>query len=243
MVIICQYCNKEYSSYSSRSNHIKKYHTSDVANLSRNVSKKSDDLSKNVANCVTTSSPINKLPSNVCKYCNKQLCDRKYRWYHEKKCKYKDIENNSCEIIELKKEIEELKDILQKSLKIHPKQLQKINNELQNGNQFNNQGTININNTNNIQVVQLAQLGDENLLEVLSDKEILFILNNRAHGLREMIKLVHISDKYKQFKNVYITNLQNTIGYKYDAKSNNFIAVNKNELLDELIDCRMFKTC
>lgn len=27
MVILCQYCNKEYSSYSSRSNHIKKYHS------------------------------------------------------------------------------------------------------------------------------------------------------------------------------------------------------------------------
>jgi hypothetical protein len=86
----------------------------------------------------------------------------------------------------------------------------------------------------------MAQLGDENTLEVLSENEKLYILNNKAHSLREIIKLLHISDKYKQFKNVYITNLQNTIGYKYDTKSNNFIAVNKNELLDELIDCRLF---
>ena len=26
MTVICKYCNKEYSSQSSRSNHIKKYH-------------------------------------------------------------------------------------------------------------------------------------------------------------------------------------------------------------------------
>ena len=40
--------------------------------------------------------------------------------------------------------------------------------------------------------------------------------------------------------NVYITNLQNTIGYMYDEKQNNFIAVNKNELLNDLLDSRMY---
>ena len=40
--------------------------------------------------------------------------------------------------------------------------------------------------------------------------------------------------------NVYITNLQNTIAYKYDEKQKNFIAVNKTELLNDLIDSRMY---
>jgi hypothetical protein len=40
--------------------------------------------------------------------------------------------------------------------------------------------------------------------------------------------------------NIYITNLQNTVAYCYNEKLNTFIAVNKNELLNVLIDCRMY---
>ena len=120
------------------------------------------------------------------------------------------------------------KDIL-KSIKIHPKKLQKINNQL-NNNHINN-GTV-----NNINIVQL---GNENLEDILSSKEKLKILNKKGNSLKELVELVHISDKYTQFKNVYITNLQNTIGYKFDSKNNQFIAVNKSDLLDDIIDCRM----
>ena len=75
--------------------------------------------------------------------------------------------------------------------------------------------------------------------EILTEKEKLGILNNKCHSLRDLVKLVHISPKYKQFKNIYITNLQNTIAYKYDTKTNNFLAVNKSELLDDLIENRI----
>jgi ABC-type Fe2+-enterobactin transport system substrate-binding protein len=57
--------------------------------------------------------------------------------------------------------MEKLKEMLQKSLKIHPKTLTKINKQLNNNTQNNN--TI-----NNIYV----QLGRENLSEILSSKEI-----------------------------------------------------------------------
>ena len=60
------------------------------------------------------------------------------------------------------------------------------------------------------------QLGNENLEDVLSKKDKIHILNNRGNSLKELVELVHISDKYNQFKNVYITNIQNTIGYKID---------------------------
>ena len=43
MVVICKYCNKEYASYASRSNHIKKFHSNDsnvdVKNMSNKTSK------------------------------------------------------------------------------------------------------------------------------------------------------------------------------------------------------------
>ena len=126
----------------------------------------------------------------------------------------------------MEKEMLELKELLQKSLKIHPKTLQKINNQL------NNNGTI-----NNITIIQL---GKENLSELLTKQEKLGILNRQAMGINDLVELTHASGKYKNCMNVYITNLQNTIGYMYDEKQNNFIAVNKNELLNDLVDSRMY---
>ena len=39
---------------------------------------------------------------------------------------------------------------------------------------------------------------------------------------------------------MYITNLQNDIGYMYDEKKNKFVAVKKDDLLQKLIDYRLF---
>ena len=226
----CNHCNKLYASYKSRWLHIKKYHQDDVVQCSSNVVLPCRN------NVVQKDYPKKVYDNTICKYCEKKFCDRKYRWKHEKIC----IENpkNSLEpdTLELKniiskqsEQIDELKELLLKSMKIHPKTLNKINKQL------NNNGVIN-NTTNNIQIVQL---GEENLNELLSKQEKIKILNHRAHSLKEIVNLVHISDKYTQFRNIYITNLQNSIGYKYDTKTNSFIAVNKSVLLDDIIDCRM----
>jgi hypothetical protein len=121
-------------------------------------------------------------------------------------------------------------NLLQKALKIHPKTLNKINTQLNNNNT--NNGII-----NNINIVQL---GNEDLNNVLTDNQKLKILNRQAMSLNDLVELVHISDKFKQFKNVYITNLQSSFGYKFDEKNNKFIAVNKNELLNDILESRMY---
>jgi hypothetical protein len=131
------------------------------------------------------------------------------------------------ENLEMKKEMENLKSMLQSALKIHPKTLNKINNQL------NVSG--NMNNTFNI-----VQLGRENLTDILSSKEKMNILNRQAMSLNDLVELIHVSGKYKSFQNVYITNLQNSIGYRYDEKQNNFIAVPKSELLADIVDSRMY---
>jgi len=159
-----------------------------------------------------------------CKICNKSFNFYQSRWRHEKTCKKEDKNDNKIKLLE--KEIEKLKEMFQQQLKIHPKTLNKINNQL------NNSGTI-----NNITIVQL---GRENLSEHITEKEKRNILNRQAMGINDLVDLVHVSDKYKKFINVYITNMQNTIAYRYDEKMNNFIAVNKNELLNDLIDARIY---
>jgi len=117
MVIICKYCNKIYSSYSSRCNHIKKFHsecvipivTHVIPNVTENVTHVIPNVTENVNNKTIT-----------CKNCNKQFYNRQSKWRHEKICqdkKYKNLEEKN-EFLE--KEILGLKAIIQKALKIHP---------------------------------------------------------------------------------------------------------------------------
>ena len=55
----------------------------------------------------------------------------------------------------------------------------------------------------------------------------------------ELVEYTHFNDKYPQFKNILITNTQNTLAYKYDTKKNQFMAINKDELLDDIVDARI----
>jgi len=251
MEYYCTICEKKYKSYKSLWKHNYIYHKKDVViNTTENIENRENVVVKNleIEKNNETNNIIEKVEDNrICKYCNKKLCDRKYRWKHEQKCKSNnemnkielvlkensEIKNTNSKIekenMEIKKEMENLKNMLQKALKIHPKTLQKINNQLNNT----NNGTIN-NNT------VIIQLGKEDLTKMLTMDEKISILNRQAMGINDLVKLVHTSGKYQKCMNVYITNLQNTIGYMYDEKQNNFIAVNKNELLNDLVDSRMY---
>ena len=232
MEYYCKICEKKYKSYKSLWKHNYIYHKQDVP-----ISV--TDVSNNVSNTETN---VSQKSSLKCRTCNETFKSRTTKWRHEKTCKEnekvtekekskdEEILEMKAEMLEYKKEMELLKTQLQKALKIHPKTLQKINNQLNNI----NNGTIN-NNTINI-----IQLGKEDLTKMLTMEQKMSILNRQAMGINDLVKLVHTSGKYKKCMNVYITNLQNTIGYMYDEKQNNFIAVNKNELLNDLVDSRMY---
>ena len=245
---ICEKCNKNYKNYKSLWKHKYIYH-------------KHQNIPPTPTNPTPTATQKIKLPTIPpkeeiqCDKCNKVFTrvDSLTRHINKKRCKVNKMkkkkaskkleeENNEIkkemieikkkdelrekEMLEYKKELEKMKDLHQKSLKIQPKTLQKINNQL------NNQGTINN--------ITIYQLGKENLSELFTKQEKLGILNRQAMSINDIVELAHTSGKYKSCMNVYITNLQNTIGYMYDEKQNNFIAVNKNELLNDLLDSRMY---
>jgi len=212
MEYFCKVCKKKYASYKSLWFHNNKYH-----------------ITKSIPECAPEKIPLPNCDqtlvtnsSNSCSICSKLLSNRHSRWRHEQTCKTKNI--NELEL--MKKEMEKLKAMLQKSLKIHPNTLNKINNQL------NNSGTI-----NNITIIQL---GSENLSEILNNKEKKYILDRQAMSINHLVDLIHVSGKYKKFQNVYITNLQSTFAYKFDEKQNKFIAVNKNELITDIVDSRMY---
>jgi len=214
----CDICIKKYSSYKSLWNHNKKFHTH-ILTPETPIHPPEQHQNKSENKCIFCNIIFSRKDS-LTRHINKNRCINE-------KSKDDKIEKIEKENIEMKAEMAKLKDMLQKALKIHPKTLQKINNQL------NNNGIIN-NNTINI-----IQLGKEDLTKMLTMDEKMSILNRQAMGINDLVKLVHTSGKYKKCMNVYITNLQNTIGYMYDEKQNNFIAVNKNELLNDLVDSRM----
>ena len=92
MELPCKHCNKKYASQSSRSNHVKKYHSVSV-----------DILLSNNESLL--------LKNNICSYCNKELSDRTSRWRHEKKCKEKQMKDMVVIKEQNKKIVEEMKEL------------------------------------------------------------------------------------------------------------------------------------
>jgi hypothetical protein len=182
-----------------------------------------------------------------CEYCNNIFSRSDSLNRHYNRCKYKikysdqiykdeiikllkeELKKQQEQIIEMKNQLIET---MNKKCKVHPKTLQKINKQLINDNKNINNGTIN--NTYNI-----IGLGHENLDQVFTRKEKMAILKNRFYCLPELVEYTHFNDKYPQFKNILITNTQNTLAYKYDTKKNQFMAINKDELLEDIVDARI----
>ena len=101
----------------------------------------------------------------------------------------------------------------------------------------NNEPHINSHNTQNIQVI--VNMGDENLSELLSVKEQLKILNKRNKCLEYIIQYIHFNDKFPQFKNVMVDDLKSDVAFKFDTNKKDYIAVKKDDLLDDLIENRL----
>jgi hypothetical protein len=180
-----------------------------------------------------------------CIHCNKIFSRKFCGERHEKNCKLKSNNLNELELLKKKleqkdKEFENYKirllDIINNACKIHPKTLQKINKQLN----ITNNTVNNIINNNVINNNIILKLGNEELSNIFSKKEKIEILQKGYKCLNYIIQYTHFNDNYSQFKNILITNLQNNLAYKYDNSTNSFITVTKNELLNKVINERMF---
>ncbi len=260
---VCDICNKSYSSRQNLWRHKKSHTDNDKPIITPYTTiippMSSPDNSKLTPNNSKENSNLS------CKYCNKIFSridnlNRHINFRCSKKqlINSEDINETLNETLKdtIKKQANELNqlkslmieqstqlksiisDLMNKNCKVHPKTLQKINKQL-NGdhNTINENNNINkgtINNTYNI-----IALGHENLTEVFSKKEKMAILKYRYCSLPQLVEYAHFNDKYPQFKNILITNTQNTLAYKYDGKKKQFVAINKDELLDDIVDERM----
>ncbi len=227
---ICKICDKKYKSKSSICNHNKKFHSSESTESQHFVAKSKHLLaeSKHLVNSETDA------PEKVyaCEYCYKEFSFKQSKSRHMKNCK----KINDLKIDKYEKDIAELKaqikELLNKKCKIHYKTLQKLNNSgnMNNGNL--NNGTVN-------NTVNIMALGQENINDVLTKTEKMKILNQKANALPFMIEYVHFNDKFPQFKNIAITNSRNNYAHLYDDTLKTFKLIDKNELIDDLIDYRV----
>jgi hypothetical protein len=239
---VCNICNKKYKNKSGIWKHNNKYHNKLITPNNSESTPTQLQITPN-----NSDSTPNKF---ICKYCNKKFTriDNLNR-HINLRCNNKHTNNLEEENLQLKdalikqsNELKEVKllisDLINKNCKVHPKTLHKINKQLTgdhntiNENNNINKGTIN--NTYNI-----IALGHENLTDVFSKKEKLNILKYRFNSLSQLVEYAHFNDKYPQFKNILITNTQNNLAYKYDTKKKQFVAVNKDELLEDIVDERM----
>jgi hypothetical protein len=214
IIFRCNICNKNYASQSSLCNHNKKFHNNNNKSIISQIS-------------TNDKSNINVIKEYDCRYCNKSYNHFQSRWKHEQSCKIK----NDNKIEQLEKTIIEMKNqiatILKDKGKIHPKTLQKINNQLNNTNNvIINNGKI-INNT-------FVKFGELDYEKVLNDKQIKHILNKQYQSIEESIKQIHFNEDMPEYNNVFITNLKDDIAYIFNGKQ--FISIRKNEMLNELID-------
>ena len=247
----CSECDKYYKSRFSLSNHRRRYHKKENQDVSQNVSNVSIGVSQNVSNVSIDVSNVSIVDSREvevemkCKYCNRKYKHRSSRSRHEKTCKKKTKDKSSIKN-KYEEEIQNLKLQVQKLMnekcKMHYKTLNKINNNLKinNGNQINKNNCIeHINNIHHNKInVNIIELGRENLFDVLTEKERLYILKHRYGSIEKLIQHVHFNDKYPQFHNIIVTNINNNIAYMYDKNSNQFQAVEKSKLLERILDSR-----
>ena len=216
---ICELCNTEYCSRQSLWNHNNKFHQNKDVKCIKKCNK---NVTKNVH--IVTDCNTNKL---TCIKCNLKFNNRQTKWRHEKNCTITKNNNTENEILQnqmkqMETKMEEMKNMigkLLKSRKIHPKTLNKINNNI-------NNGTIN----NNI----IVKFGNVNINDVLTAKQIMNILYKPFVSTEECIKMIHMNDDLPQYNNIFITNLKDDLAYIYDGKE--FVTATKTEVIMELID-------
>ena len=180
----CNVCVKDYSSYKSLWNHIKKFHKTNVNNNVNNIISKSED-------------------TITCKFCKRKFSARQSRWRHEKICK---IKNTA---------------IIKQEFKVS-----NITNNI-------NKGIIINNNTTNI-----IKFGSEDIINILTKKQISKILNSSYQAIEESIRTVHFNKSLPEYQNIKIQNLRSNMALVYDGK--NFNATNQYNAVYELIDNHVY---
>jgi len=240
----CEICHKTYASIQTLNKHNRTFHKDE----------KADKRAKN-----------NEDNLYHCRYCDdKSYSCRKSRWKHEQKCKPPDTTVD--QVLEENKQIKEenekikeqtekikaerdaykdkiikLQDKLIKSNRLTTKTFKAVNKILMERsymNQSNNTNSLNTI-TNNNNILQICNIGAEDVLAVLTEQQKKQIMNAKFNSLDKLVEMTHCGE-HNQFKNIIITNLKDEFAYKYDSAKGFFVTVKKNDIIKDIIDYRIY---
>ena len=180
----------------------------------KTIQSKSNHIKKFHQNIINTT-PIK---TYKCRKCDKIYKHLQSRFTHEKSC-------NSTDIIQKYDEIKKELDDIKKNISIN------INN-----------GVIN-NNSNNTNNINIFGIGDKHIIKLLnnSDKRILYNTVFDELPLVNLIKKIYNDDNLKENRNAYVPNLQNNHAFLYDSETKKFNAMNKNDLVNQIIHTGEFE--
>ena len=235
MNLPCKYCNKIYASYSSRCNHIKKFHNSENELAHKSSSNAPKNPLSNFQKLVQHSSTIPntpniKLNNLCCKYCNKEMSRSNNLKRHEKTCANKKdiIEELKKQNDKLKQELNEMKNMTKTNIKSK----NVINGNVINGNVNN---IVNNNVVNNI----IIELGGE-CMKLLSEEQKLKVLKSINYDEYPVVTLVEELFKNEKNRNIKISNLHDNIALKYDSDIEKFKATSKKQVINDIISVRKY---
>lgn len=231
----CEFCNNVYASIFSLSNHKRMYH----------VDEQDDKRTKNKEDNLYH-----------CRYCENKYKHYSSRSKHEKTCKpagnaMEQVLEENAQIKDENKKIKaerdaykdkiiKLQDKLIKSTHLNTKTFKAVNKFLmERSHMFNNTNSHNqITNSNN-RILQICNIGAEEVVNVLTEQQKRQIMNARLKSLDKLVEITHCGE-YNQFKNIIITNLKDEFAYKYDSIRGFFVTVKKNDVIQDLIDYRIY---
>ena len=166
----------------------------------------------------------------ICSYCGNSYSTNSHMRRHEKTCKIKIEKENEKdnEIKELKKNQEEMKEIVEKLL------LEKSNTITNNN--TNNTNNTNSNNTNNItnNIININNYGDEDTKYITSDYILKLLKTKPAKVIPELIKYTHFNTEHPENQNIKITNKKEP--YIKVRKNDKWELQNKEDTINDLID-------
>ncbi len=230
MLYKCKICDKEFKQKSNYTDHLNRLKP--CVKITEESSKKT----QNTSNLLKNNS---KTLKNICHYCGYGTERRDNYNRHLLSCKVKkqDIQEKEEILNKLLSTIDEQKEQNNKlvsTIEELNKRIDKLENEkkikhTQNNKNVKNQNNGTINNTINI-----IQFGKEDLSKI-DNKEFFEALTQMGYKIpAKMVEKIHINDKYPEYKNIYISDINRGKAMVYDGKR--WKLDKYNNISDKLLD-------
>jgi hypothetical protein len=254
----CNLCNKTYSYRQSLYLHKKNKHNGEetndnICNIYNTKQNCSIELSKTVASTKPKTKHSKKeQPLFKCNNCSRKYKHYQSKYRHQRTCVSKDNEMISKDIMEA--EIDKLKDnileLINKNFKMHHMTFKKLKNELKSmkttsSSVINNTSRDTYNTQNNtvifngtVNINNIIPLGQEDFRYVLTKEQQIAIVNKGQDCIKYFLNITHFNPDTPQYQSFIITNTQNNIAYIYDEESKDYVAITKDELLNNIFDER-----